>query len=103
MDSGVAPCRSCCLAGLPPSTSPPPLGERNRQSRQTTFHIDSHTMGDHVEGIPEPPSPIQVEDGEFTPNYDPSPDLTELGPVISEIDTFHDGPTYSSVDPPLMH
>ena len=60
-------------------------------------------MGDHVEGIPEPDSPIQVEDGEFTPNYDPSPDLTELGPVIFEIGTFHDRPTYSSVDPPLMH
>ena len=60
-------------------------------------------MGDHIEGIIEPPSPIQVEYGEFTPNYDPSPDLTELGPVISEISTFHDGPTYSSVDPPLMH
>ena len=60
-------------------------------------------MGDHVEGIPEPPSPIQVEDGEFTPNYDPSPDLTELGPVISEIGTFHDRPTYSSVDTPLTH
>ena len=60
-------------------------------------------MGDHVEGIPEPPSPIQVEDGEFTPTYDPSPDLTDLGPVISEIGTFHDRPTYSSVDPPLTH
>ena len=29
--------------------------------------------------------------------------MTELGPVISEIGTFHDIPTYSSVDPPLMH
>ena len=60
-------------------------------------------MGDRVEGIPEPPSPIQVEDGEFTPNYDPSPNLTELGPIISEIGTFHDRPTYCSVDPPLTH
>ena len=42
-------------------------------------------MGDQVEVIPEPPSPIHVEDGEFTPNYDPSPNLTELGPVISRI------------------
>ena len=42
-----------------------------------------------------------MEDGEFTPNYNPSPDLTELGPIISEIDTFHDRPTYSSIDPPL--
>ena len=103
MDSGVEPRHYHCLVGLPPSTSPPDLGERNRQSRLTTSHIDSHMMGDHVEGIPEPPSPIQVEDGEFTPNYDPSPDLTELGPVISEIGTFHDRPTYSSVDPPLTH
>ena len=67
MDSGVAPRSSLRLAGLPPSTSPPPLGVRNRQSRWTTSHIDSHTMGDQVEGIPEPPSPIHVEDGEFTP------------------------------------
>ena len=103
MDSGVAPRRSHRLAGLPPSTSPPPLGERNRRFRCTTLHIDSHTMGDHEEGIPEPPSPIQVEDGEFTPNYDHSPDLTELGPVICDIGTFHDRTTYSSVDPPLTH
>ena len=88
MDLGAAPHHSCHLAGLPPSTSPPPLGERNRQSRKTTSHIDSHTMGDHIEGIPEPPSSIHVEDGEFTPTYDPSPDLTELGPIISEIGTF---------------
>ena len=60
-------------------------------------------MGYHIEGIPEPPSPIHVKDGEFTPNYDPSPDLTKLGPVISEIGTFHDRPTYSRVDSPLMH
>ena len=99
MDSGAAPCRSRSLARLPPSTSPPPLGERDRQSRWTTSHIDSHMMGDHVEGIPEPPSPIQVEDGEFTPTYDPSPDLIELSPIIFEIGTFHDRPTYSSVDP----
>ena len=83
MDSSAAPRRSHRLVGLLSSTSPPPLGERNRQSRQTTLHIDSHTMGDHIEGIPEPPSLIHVEDGEFTPNYDPSPDLTELGPIIS--------------------
>ena len=44
-----------------------------------------------------------MEDGEFTPNYDPSPNLTKLSPVISEIGTFHDRPTYSSVDPPLTH
>ena len=59
MDSGVAPHHSCHLAGLMPSTFPSPLGERVRQSRQTTSHIDSHMMGDHVEGIPEPPFPFK--------------------------------------------
>ena len=103
MDSGVAPRHSHRLVGLLPSTFPPPLGERDRQSRRTTSYINSHAMGDHVEGIPEPPSPIQVQDGDFTPNYDPQPDLTELGHVISDIGTFHDRPTYSSVDPPLTH
>ena len=88
MDSGAAPHCSRRLAGLFPSTSPPPLGKRNRLFRLTTLHIDSHTMGDHVEGIPKPPSPIQVEDGEFTPTYNPSPDLAELGPMISKIGTF---------------
>ena len=78
MDLGVDPHCSRRLLGLPPFKSPPPLGEINRQSRRTTLNTDSHTMGDHVEGIPEPPSPIQVVDGEFTLNYDPSPDLTEL-------------------------
>ena len=102
MDSGAAPRRSHRLAGLMPSTSPPPLGERPRQSRWTISHIDSHTMGDHLEGIPEPPSPICVDDGEFTPTYDPSPDLAELGPMISEIGTMHDRPTHSRVDSPLM-
>ena len=91
MDSGAAPHRSHRLAGLSPSTSPPPLGERPRQSRPTTSYIDSHTTGDQVEGIPEPPFPIHVEDGKFTPNYDPSPDLTELGLVISEIETVKSG------------
>ena len=103
MDSSAVPRRSRHLAGLPPSTSPPPLRERPRQSRWTISHIDSHTMGDHMESIPEPPSPIQVDDGEFTPTYDPSPNLAELGPVISEIGTFHDIPTHSRVDSPLTH
>ena len=84
MDSGKVPCHSCHLEGLPPSTYPPPLGEGPRQSRRTMSHIDSHTMGDHLEDTSEPPPPpIRVDDGEFTPTYDPSPDLTELGPVIS--------------------
>ena len=103
MDLGAAPLHSLHLAGLPPSTYPPPLGEIHRQSRRTTSHIDSHTMGDHIEDVPEPPSPIRVDDGEFTPTYDPSPDLAELGPVISEIGTFDDRPTHSRVDSPLTH
>ena len=64
-------------------------------------HIDSHTMGDSSEGIPEPPPPIRVDDGEFTPTYDPSPDLVELGPMISEIGAIHDRPTHSRADSPL--
>ena len=86
MDSGAAPHHSRHLARLLPSTSPPPLGEINRQSRSTTSHIDSHTMGDHMEGIPEPPSPIRADDGDFTPTYDPS-----------EIGSMHDRPTHSRV------
>ena len=101
MDSSAVPRCSCHLAGLSPSTSPPPLGEKPRQSRWTISHIDSHTMGDHIEGIPEPPSPIHVDDGDFTPTYDPSPDLAEIGPVIFEIGTLHDRPTHSRVDSPL--
>ena len=103
MDSCVAPHHSHHLARLLPSTSPPPLGERPRQSRKTISHIDSHTMGDHMESIPEPPSPIRVDDGDFTPIYDPLPNLAKLGHVISEIGTFHDRPTHSRVDSPLTH
>ena len=103
MDSSAVPRRSRRLAGLLPSTSPPPLGEGPRQSRQTMSHIDSHTMGDHSDDTSEPPPPIRVDDGEFTPTYDPSPNLTELGPVISEIGTMHDRPSHSRVDPLLTH
>ena len=88
MDSGAVPRHSHRLAGLPPSTYPPPLGEGPRQSRWTMSHIDSHTMGDHLEDILEPPPPIRVDNGDFTPTYDPSPDLAELGPMISEIGTM---------------
>ena len=87
MDSSAVPCRSRHLAGLSPSTSPRPLGKRPRQSRWTMSHTDSHTMGDRLEDIPEPPPPICVDDGEFTPTYDTSPNLAELGPVIYEIGT----------------
>ena len=76
MDLGVAIRRSCRLAELPPSTSPLPLGERNRLSRRTTFHIDSHTMGDHEDEIPEMSSPPQeVGEEDPTPVYDPSPEI----------------------------
>ena len=53
MDSGVVLHRSRHLAGLPPSTSPPPLGEITRQFGQTTSHFDSHIMGDHEDDIPD--------------------------------------------------
>ena len=45
--------------------SPPPLGERTRQSERTTSHFDSHTMGDHEDDIPEmsfPPDEVGEED-----------------------------------------
>ena len=101
MDSGAAPRYSHRLAGLFPSTSPPPLGEIPRQSRKTMSHIDSQTMGDRLEDIPEPPPPIRVDNGEFTPTYYPSPNLDELGRVTSEIGTMHKRPTHSRVDSPL--
>ena len=62
------------LAGPSPSTSPSPLGERNRQSGWTTSHVDSHTMGDHEDDIPEIYFlPHEVGDVDSTPIYDPSP------------------------------
>ena len=101
MESGAVSRRSRWLAGLPPSTSPPPLGEGPRLSRWTMSHTDSHTMEDHSETIPEPPPPIRIDDGELTPTYDPSPDLAEIGPVISQIRSFHDRPTHTREDSPL--
>ena len=76
MDSSSALHHSHHLAGLPPSTSPLPLGERNRLFGCTTYHIDSHTMGDHEDEIPEISSPPQeVGEEDPTPVYDPSPDI----------------------------
>ena len=76
MDPGVAPHHSRRLERLPPSTYPPPLGERKRPSRWTTSHIDSHTMGDHENKIPKLSSPPQeVGEEDPTPVYDPSPDI----------------------------
>ena len=58
-------------------------------------------MGDRLEDILEPPPPIRVDDREFTPTYDPSPDLAELGPMISKIGPLHDIPTHTRSDSPL--
>ena len=64
-------------------------------------HIDSHTMEDHSETIPDPPPPIWINNGELTPTYKPSPDLAEFGPVISQIGSLHDRPTHPRADSPL--
>ena len=101
MESGAVPHHSCQLAGLSPSTSPPPLGERPRNSMRTMSHTDSHNMGDHSEDISEPPPPVRIDDGELTPKYDPPPDLAEFGPVISQIGYLHDRPTHPRDDSPL--
>ena len=96
MDLGVAPCCSRRLAGLSPSTTPPPLGERSRWSKRTTSHIDSHTMGDHEDEIPKLSSPPQeVGEDDPTPVYDPSPDI----PTHSRFTPSHDIPTHSGYDP----
>ena len=64
------------LAGRFPSTSPPPLGDRNRQSGHTTSHFDSHTMGDNEDEILEMSSPPhKVGEEDPTPVYDPSADI----------------------------
>ena len=96
VDSGADPHHSHCLVGISPSTSPPPLGERNRRSKWTTSHIDSHTMGDHGDDTPKLPSPLRdVEDKEFNPTFDPSPDMA----VHSGFDPSHDRPTHCGYDP----
>ena len=96
MDSCAALHCSRHLVGLMPSTSPPPLGERNKQSRKTTSHIDSHTMGDHEDEIPEFPSPPhEVGEEDPTPVYDPSPNI----PTHSRYDPSHDIPTHSRYNP----
>ena len=80
MDLGTAPRCSFRLAGILPSTSPPPLGERTRQSRWTTSHFDSHTMGDHEDEIPE------IGEDDPTSTYDPP----------------HEQPSRSGYDPSFM-
>ena len=73
MDLSAAPHHSHHLAVLPPSTSPPPLGEETRQSGRTISHFDSHTMGDHEDEIPEMSSPPhEVREEDPTNTYNPS-------------------------------
>ena len=70
MHSGVKLFRSHHLAGIFPSTSPPPLGERTKNSRKTLSHFDSHTMGDHEPEILEIPNlPRPVWEDEPTSTY----------------------------------
>ena len=96
MDSAAALFRSRHLARLLLSTYPPPLGEKNRPSRRTTSHIDSHMMGYHEYEITELSSPPQdVGEEDPTPIYDPSPDI----PTHSRFDPSHDIPTHSRYDP----
>ena len=96
MDSGATLLLFHHLAGLPPYTSPPPWGERNKQSRRTTSHTDSHTMGDHEDEIPElSSSPPEIWKEDPTPVYDPSPDI----PTHSRFNPSHDIPTHSRYDP----
>ena len=53
-------------------------------------------MGDHGDDIPEFPSPLHdMEDEEFNPTFDPSPDI----PTHYGFDTSHDRPTHSRYDP----
>ena len=76
MDLGAALHHSHHLAELSPSTSPLPLGKRNRQFGRTTSHIESHTMGDTKDEITEMYSPPQeVREEDPTPVYDPSPEI----------------------------
>ena len=66
----MAPCCSHHLAGIHPSTSPPPLGERTKQSGRTHSHFDSYTMGDHEHKILEIPDfPCHVWEDEPSSTY----------------------------------
>ena len=67
--------------------SPPPLGERNRQSGWITSHFDSHTMEDHEDDIPEMSSPPH-EVGEEYPT--------------STYDAPHEHPSLSGYDPSFI-
>ena len=70
VDLGTALHHSHRLAGLPPSTYPPPLGERTIQSGWTHSHLDSHTMGDHeLEILEIPDIPCHVWEDEPLSTY----------------------------------
>ena len=80
---------SHCLVGLLPSTSPPPLRERTRQSRKTKSHFDSHTMSGHELEIPKIPDlPRPVWEDEPSRTYG-----TPLGSDHSIVGTYHDDPS----------
>ena len=79
MDPGVALRHSRHLAGLPPSTSPPPLGESTRQSERTNTHFDSHTditMSHTSEILKQPSYPPPV--------WEISPSSTYRNPLGSD-------------------
>ena len=71
MDLGATSCHYHHLVGLLPSMSPPPLGERTKQSGWTTSYFNLHTMGDHENEIPEMSSPPhEVGEENPTSTYD---------------------------------
>ena len=86
---GAEPCCSHHLAGLLPSTSPPPLGERTRQSMRTNSHFDSQTMGDHeIEILEIPDLPCHVWEDEPPSTYG-----TLLGSIHHSTRPSHEGPS----------
>ena len=102
MDSGEAPHRSHRLVGLPPSTSPPPLGERARQYERTIHHFDSHralTRNHHGSEVSKhPPSLPPVVEVEPSRTYGTPPDSGPYGTGSSQ-DYLSQFPNYISSDP----
>ena len=102
MDLGVAPRCSRHLVGLPPSTSPPPLGERAKHSENTIHHFDSNrdlTIIHHGSEVPElPPSPPPVVEIETSSTYGTLHEFGPYGdgPSQEYLSQFHD---YISSDP----
>ena len=89
MDLSAALHHSHRLVGLSPSTHPPPLGERTRQSKRTHSHFDSHTMGDHepeILEIHDLPCPVWEDDPSSTYG-------TPLGSNHSIVGTSPDDPS----------